>query len=121
MMWLFAILIVQPVFDEAGTMRLVSDADAEWHVDGELVGHTTSQEAFELPVSAGEHEVIAKSDTNGKWTILARQTTASEGATFVPSWTAHQTGSSQSVQWPAWVALAVGIGLVAIPRRRSLQ
>lgn len=121
MIWLMAILMVQPVFDEPGTMRLVSDAEVEWHVDGELVGTTIAQEALELPVEAGEYEVIAKSEATGKWTILARPAVASEGATFVPSWTAHQTGSSEAVHWPAWVALGAGVGLVAISRRRSLQ
>ncbi|MGB1698054.1 MAG: hypothetical protein ACPHK8_06610 [Thermoplasmatota archaeon] len=121
MMWLMAILLLQPVFDDAGTMRLVSDADTEWMVDGESVGSTLAHEALELDVAAGAHEVVASSGTNGAWTVLARPVVAGEGATYVPAWTASSTGEVVSNDWPAWVALGLGLALVLVSRRRSLQ
>lgn len=121
MMWLLAILIVQPVFDDASTMRLVSDAETEWVVDGAPVGKTGAHEAFEMEVGAGSHEVVATSGTVGAWTVLARPVVVGEGATYVPAWTASSSGEPIATDWPAWIALALGLALVLVSRRRSLQ
>lgn len=121
MMWLLAILVVQPVFDEPGTMRMVSDAETEWMVDGEIVGQTAAHEALELPVSAGQHEVTASSDTRDAWNVLVRPVKSGPGANYVDAWTASATATQGGANWPPWVAMGLGLVLVGMSRRRSLQ
>lgn len=123
MMWLLSILLLHPVVDEPTDLRLISDQETTWILDGVDLGQTEPQEFLEVLVGAGAHEIVAESSTKGDWTILARPTTSGEGLQYVPSWTAKQVGSFEVNNWPAIGFLGLGIALIFAPRwsRRPLE
>ncbi len=92
------VLVLQPVLDESGDLRLASrgtdDAPVTWLLDGIPVGQTRDGTALTISVPAGTHTLHALSDHDGSWTIMARSDPAPwTGATYVPSWSARHNES----------------------------
>lgn len=140
---LVVVLLLQPVLDEAGPMRLVAadvgDAEVVWSLDGVEVARTHDREAAVVDVAAGSHELRAASTASGGWTALARPDGVGDGATFVQGWVAvHEatdatTGglapaSSGAPEQRGWdlpaLSLMLGAGallLAAWPGRSGLE
>ena len=132
MMWLAAVLLLQPVLAEEGEVRLVAAGvgrdEVVWHVDGVEIARTGDREAATAFLAAGEHEVAAHGPAGARWQALARLDGPAAGAAYVPAWTAvHEpvdaprgSGAIDLSAWPVALAVAA-VGLAAWPRRRGLE
>ena len=110
-----ALLVLAPVLDEPGPLRLVAvgtgDAIVEWSLDGLPVANTTDGVAATIEASAGEHTVTARSKAQGRWTALVRPDPTGAGLQSVPAWTATWEGTPPG---PAATPFhAAGIGAAA--------
>ncbi len=126
---LMAMLVVHPVVDEPTDLRMVAvgvDGEVTWTLDGDVVARTTDREAATVHVDAGSHELIARSDTDAAWEIMARPEPRGEGAAYVPAWTAkHEPTPAQADGLRSWLWLiAAGVAaaaLVVVPRVRDAR
>ena len=135
MIALVAVLVLQPVLDADGPLRVVATGVGEhevvWLLDGQEVARTGDREAATLAVPAGPHELRAVSNATGRWTAMARPDGEAAGATYVPAWTATAEGeplapaaaSSGRLRAPP---LAIGLGVLALvllvaPGRSGLE
>lgn len=96
---LAVVLLLQPVLEADGPLRLVAadvgDAEVVWSLDGIEVARTRDREAAVVEVAGGPHELRAASTAQGAWMAMARPDGAGEGATFVPGWVAvHEPGAA---------------------------
>lgn len=95
-----ALLLVQPVLEEPGTLRLVATGPpgpVEWIVDGKEVGATPSREALTVPVEAGPHAVVARTAHTGPWQVMVRLDAPGPGIAYTPAWTASSHGDGPRV------------------------
>lgn len=117
-----ALLLLAPVLDEPGPLRLVAvgtgDATVEWSLDGLVVANTTDGVAATIEASAGEHTVTARSTAQGRWTALVRPDPTGAGLQSVPAWTATWEGGAASAASPPTQAMGLGAaatgGLAAV-------
>ncbi len=122
-------LLLLPVLDEPGPVRVVAAGTGEepvsWVLDGIQVATTADRQAARLNLTAGPHELWAVSGAEGDWYALARpEPEAGDGAVYVPAWTAHHPAGTDATggQAPSWLvpAALAAAGLVLLwPRRRS--
>ena len=95
MIWaVAALLVLQPVLDEAGTLRLVAVGPPKvaWAIDGRPVGTAGPREPIEVQVAAGGHTVTASTNHTGPWQVLARLDPRGPGIAYAPAWTASSPG-----------------------------
>ena len=94
MIWGLAVaLVLYPVMDEDGSLRVVAtglaDESANWYLDGHLVATTTDRQAAKIWASAGVHELVATAGPD-QWLAMARHDPpVATGALYVDSWTAR--------------------------------
>jgi hypothetical protein len=124
MMWaLAALLLVQPVLDEPGTLRLVATGPpgpVAWVVDGRSVGSSAAREAVSVQVGAGPHAVVASAEHKGPWQVVVRLDQPGPGIAYTPAWTASSAGDGPRVIPGAgapWVAAAVALAAWAQSKR----
>lgn len=134
-MALLVVLLLQPVFEEDGTLRLVATGvgsdEVVWSVDGREVGRTHDREALEVALDAGAHNVTAASKAQGDWQAVGRKGGVADGAAFVPAWTAAhkadappQAGSTEVAHGGSKLPLLLGglaLVLLIVPGRRGLE
>ena len=135
MIALVAVLVLHPVLDADGPVRVVATGvdghEVVWLLDGQEVARTGEREAATLQVPAGPHELRAVSNATGRWTAMARPDGEAAGAAYVPAWSATHDGSplapaaatSGRVRAPP---LAVGLAVLALvllaaPGRSGLE
>ncbi|HUR61091.1 MAG TPA: hypothetical protein VM286_01835 [Candidatus Thermoplasmatota archaeon] len=98
MIWaIAALLLVQPVLEQEGTLRLVAagpEAPVTWIVDGREAGTVAAREPLAVPVAAGPHAVVARTEHAGAWQVVVRLETPGPGISYVPAWTAASPGES---------------------------
>jgi hypothetical protein len=104
-----AVLLLHPVLDAAGPVRLVAagtgDEPVRWVVDGRLLATTADGEATDVVLSAGGHEVKAESAATGDWRALARADPSGREWRAVPAWSASH--ASAPIPGPAVPLLAL--------------
>lgn len=114
---LAALLLVQPVLDEPGTLRLVAagpPGPVEWIVDGREAGTTAAREALAVPVAAGAHAVVARTEGTGPWQVTARLDPPGPGIAYAAAWTASSSRGDGPVVIPgAGAPLAAAAILLA--------
>lgn len=125
MIWMLAILVLHPVLEDDGALRLVSDGtgdrDVAWRLDGELVATTWDGEPASIQVEAGRHELRASSEETGAWQIMARPDPPGPGARYVPAWTARAEAmpvDDSRASWPWWLVVPAA-ALIIAPRWRA--
>lgn len=96
MMWaVAALLLVQPVLEEPGDLRLVATGPpgpVEWLVDGQEAGRTAAREALTVAAAAGPHAVVARTAHAGPWQVVVRLDAPGPGIAYTPAWTASSPG-----------------------------
>lgn len=130
-MMLLAVLLLHPVLDHDGDLRLVAagtgEDDITWHVDGVRVGTVGDREPLVVAVAAGAHDVSATSPATGRWTALARPEGTPDGAQYVAAWTAtHEAepAPARSARQVPWLPVGLGVAaalLLVTPGRRGLE
>lgn len=121
MNWLLAsVLILHPVMDEPSDLRVVAagvEEPVEWELDGRLVATTGDREAASFPIGAGTHQLVARTDHEGAWEVMARPDPQDPGtATYVPAWTARHVptpAGDAGMRIPAWAG-PVAMALAAV-------
>ena len=117
MIWaVAALLLVQPVLHEEGTLRLVAvgpTVPVTWIVDGHEVGTVAAREALSVPASAGAHAVVARTDHTGAWQMVVRLDTPGPGIAYAPAWTAASAGDQAPRVVPGLPPLLVAAAVVA--------
>ncbi|MCA1819706.1 MAG: hypothetical protein LC620_06635 [Halobacteriales archaeon] len=118
MMWaVAALLLVQPVLEEPGTLRMAATGppgQIEWLVDGQVVGATPAREALTVAAGAGPHAVVARTEHTGPWRVMVRLDAPGPGIAYVPAWTASSPGDGPRViPGPSAALLAGVLALVA--------
>lgn len=127
-----AILVLSPVLDEPGPLRLVAvgtEAEpVEWWLDGVAVANTTDGVSASVQATAGEHTVTARSMARQGWSALVRSEPRTTALQPVPAWTATWEGGAPtdvaSPALPAWsasvgAASAFALGWGGVRWRRS--
>jgi DNA-binding transcriptional LysR family regulator len=112
--WAFAaLLLLQPVVEEAGTLRLVASGPTQpvtWLVDGAQAGTTLQRVPLEVQVGLGAHVVVAQTTHKGAWQVVARMEVAGPGIAYAPAWTAASSGDGPKViPGPAAGVLAIAV------------
>lgn len=112
------VLLLHPVLEDAGPLRLVAagvgDGEVAWNVDGVEVARTGDREAAVLDLAAGPHEVRATGPASRAWDALARPDGPAAGATYVPAWSASHEPAPQVRQGGAGVPpLPLALALAA--------
>lgn len=119
-----ATLVLHPVLDEAGPVRLVAtglgDEPVLWRVDGQAVGTTADGEAKVVRLSEGAHVVEAQSAATGAWQALARSDPQGDGWSAVPAWHGEHP-AAQPIPGESTVALGVALAGAALWARRRLR
>lgn len=124
MTWaLAALLLVQPVLEEPGTLRMVAagpSGPVDWIVDGREVGATRSREPLALEVGAGPHAVVARTEHRGAWQVVVRLDRPGPGIAYVPAWSASSPGEPdvRVVAGPAAAPLGVAFAIAAWARSK---
>ena len=123
MMWvLAALLLVQPVLEQPGTLRLVATGPpgpVEWLVDGREAGSTPARQPLAVPAAAGPHVVVARTARTGPWQVVVRLDAPGPGIAYAPAWTASSTGDGPRViPGPAAPLLAGVVALAAWARAK---
>lgn len=135
MMALVAVLVLQPVVDADGPVRLVATGvgpeEVTWLLDGVEVARTGDREAAVVHATAGPHELRAASNATGRWTAMARPDGEAHGAAYVAAWSATHEGvglaaAGSGRSWPQAPPLALGLGVLALllaawPGRSGLE
>lgn len=117
-----ALLVLVPVLDQPGPLRLVAvgtgEATVEWSLDGLVVANTTDGVAATIQAPAGEHTITARSTAQGRWTALVRPDPSGAALQSVPAWTATWEGGVATPSPPPGPALGLGAaatgGLAAV-------
>ncbi len=90
---MLGVLVLQPVLDTEGPMRLVAsgvgDEPVRWIVDGHWVATTRDGQAARVHLAAGPHHVEAQSAAAGTWRALARADPEGPSWLAVPAWSAE--------------------------------
>jgi hypothetical protein len=114
MIWaVAALLLVQPVLEEPGTLRLVATGPpgpVEWSLDGQEVGATPARQALTVQAAAGPHTVVARTGQTGPWQVVARLDAPGPGIAYASAWTASSAGDGPRVI-PGASAAALGAAL----------
>ncbi|MEA3203295.1 MAG: Penicillin-Binding Protein C-terminus Family [Thermoplasmata archaeon] len=101
MMWaLAALLLVQPVLEEPGTLRLVATGPpgpVEWLVDGQSVGSAAAREPIAVQAGPGPHAGVARASHSGPWQVVVRLDKPGPGIAYAPAWTASSAGDGPRV------------------------
>lgn len=123
-----AMLVLQPILDEATPLRLATtgtgDLRVEWWLDGALVAETWDGQAATIQVGSGMHALTAQTTHLGPWAALARPEPAGPGIAYVPAWSGRSEGvtpgageASRAFLQPLGVAvLAVALAGLAANR-----
>ncbi|MEK6986291.1 MAG: hypothetical protein AABX89_07910 [Candidatus Thermoplasmatota archaeon] len=118
-----ATLVLHPVLDEAGPVRLVAtgldDELVLWRVDGRAVGTTADGEAMVLMLSEGAHRIEAQSAATGAWQALARSDPQEAGWSAVPAWHGERP-AVQPIPGESTLALGAALAGAALWARRRL-
>lgn len=125
---LAAVLSLSPVLDEPTDLRLVArdvEARVVWTVDGAVIGESGDREVLTVQLAPGEHRIVAETDHDGAWRIMARPDAPyGEGAAYVGAWTAASEGvptpapaSARNVPWTPIALGALALALFVWPRR----
>jgi hypothetical protein len=116
MMWALAsLLLVQPILEEPGTLRLVATGPpgpVAWLVDGHEVGSAAARQPLSVQAGAGPHAVVARTERSGPWQVVVRLDQPGPGIAYTPAWTATSPGDAPRVVPGLSVAL-VGAALAA--------
>lgn len=125
---LLAVLLLQPVLDDPGSIRLVAagvgDQSVVWHVGDATVGVTSDRQPWYVEVPAGRSFVWVEGPDESSWTALARPDPASGGATYVPAaWAVHRpepppTGQHGPRSGVFAVGLVAASAIAAVAARR---
>jgi hypothetical protein len=122
MMWaVAALLLVQPALEGPGTLRIVATGPPgpiAWLVDGEEVGETPARQALAVPLGAGPHAVVARTERTGPWQIVARLETPGPGIAYASAWTASSPGDLPRAI-PGPLPVGVACCLLAVAWRQS--
>lgn len=116
MMWaLAALLLVQPVLQDQGNLRLVAvgpEQPVTWVVDGHEAGVTAAREPLVVPVGAGPHAIVARTGHAGPWQVVVRLDTPGPGISYVPAWTAESAGEPAARVIPGLPVMLVALAVV---------
>lgn len=108
---LLATIVLAPVLDEPGWVRLVAtgvgDEPVRWLADGAVVATTRDGEASRVWLGAGEHRIEAQSAAPGGWQALARPDPGEATWNAVPAWYGEHAATQAAPGLPLAAALAV--------------
>lgn len=128
MIWIAAVLVLQPMLEHEGTLRLATTgtglSDVEWLLDGKVVGTTRDAQALDTHAAAGPHTLVARTESKAEWHAMARLQPDAPGVLFVPAWSAHHDAETrQHVAAPSSLAVlgAVAASVFVRSRRHRKQ
>ncbi len=114
MLVLVASLVLQVHVETGDDLRMaaldIGSDEVEWTVDGVPRGTTPGGEAIVVHVSPGDHVIVAATDHQGPWRIVARAVPSS------PSTVVSYAGSESARHGPtaAYVIPDVGVAVLAV-------
>jgi hypothetical protein len=109
-------ILLEPVLDEPGTLRLVGDGTPiHWSLDGQSLGWASGAEPVEVQAGAGRHEVWAEG-AQVRLALARAEPSGSLDARWVPAWTEAAPAQPAPLALPRWLLplalLGAGVGVM---------